>query len=1002
MAAQRSSVLRGRISERDVLDRLLENVRGGQSAALVIHGEAGVGKTALVRYAARQAAGFRVAEIAGVESEMELAYAGLHQLCTPMLAQLDALPDPQQRALCVAFGLSSGDAPDRFLVALATLSLLAEVAEERPLLCLVEDAQWLDGTSSQVLGFVARRLLAESVAMVFAVREPSDEPEFAGLPDLPLGGLPEEDARAVLASVVPGRLDESVRDRIIAETRGNPLALLELPRGMSAGELAGGFALPDAGGVPGHIEDHYRRRLAGLPEQTQRLMLVAAADPVGDATLVWRAAQTLGIEREAAAPAATEQLLDIAAQVRFRHPLVRSAVYRSSSTADRQVTHDALAAATDPETDPDRRAWHRAQATSGPDEGVAAELERSAGRAQARGGLAAAAAFLERSANLTVDPARRVERVLTAVQSNIQAGAFDAALGLLASAESGPLDEFGHARVDLLRAQLALTSRRGNEATPLLLAAARRLERLDIDLARDTYVDAFAAALFGGRLNDRVDVPDVAHAARAAPRRSDDKPRAADLLLDAFSALTVDFDTAVPRCRDALQKICGDKTAPKESLRWLWHATVIALELWDDENSSFASHHHLEIARETGALSELWVALSSRTPVLVFCGELSAAASLVAEAQLVSEATGISGTPYGALILAAWRGQARETRDLIEITLREAGSRGEGIGIAICEYAHAVLCNGCGEYEEAFAAARIATDDRELVVPNWGMPELIEAATRTGRSDLAGEAMNRLAGKARASGTDWALGIALRSQALLSEGDIAEGCFRDAIEHLSRTRVRGELARAHLLYGEWLRREGRRIHAREQLRTAHDMSATIGMQAFADRARRELLATGETVRKRTDETRSQLTAQEEHIARLADDGLTNPEIGARLFISARTVEWHLRKVFTKLGISSRKGLHDASADPPLGARTRLGTQALDTTRTSATAGVDVSGRPALPTRGGSSRPCRLTSAPLGRLSRPGSRPGSSTGATCSGEEQVWWRHRPHQVSRRRS
>ena len=386
MAAQRSSVLRGRISERDVLDRLLENVRGGQSAALVIHGEAGVGKTALVRYAARQAAGFRVAEIAGVESEMELAYAGLHQLCAPMLAQLDALPEPQQRALCVAFGLSAGDAPDRFLVALATLSLLAEVAEERPLLCLVEDAEWLDGTSSQVLGFVARRLLAESVAMVFAVREPSDEPELAGLSDLPLGGLPEEDARAVLASVVPGRLDESVRDRIIAETRGNPLALLELPRGMSAGELAGGFAVLDAGGVPGHIEDHYRRRLAGLPEQTQRLMLVAAADPVGDATLVWRAAQALGIEREAAAPAATEQLLDIAAQVRFRHPLVRSAVYRSSSTADRQVTHDALAAATDPETDPDRRAWHRAQATSGPDEGVAAELERSAGRAQARGG----------------------------------------------------------------------------------------------------------------------------------------------------------------------------------------------------------------------------------------------------------------------------------------------------------------------------------------------------------------------------------------------------------------------------------------------------------------------------------------------------------------------------------------------------------------------------------------------------------------------------------------
>ena len=911
MATQRQPLFRGRTGERAVLDRLLEQAREGRSGALVIHGEAGVGKTALVRYAARQASGFRVAEISGVESELELAYAGLHQLCTPMLAHLDALPEPQQRAVVVAFGLSSGDAPDRFLVALATLSLLAHVAEERPLLCVVEDAQWLDHASGQVLGFVARRLLAESVAMVFAVREPSDQIELGGLPDLSLRGLPEADARALLATVVPGRLDELVRDRIIAETHGNPLALLELPRGMSVAELTGGFALPDSGALPGHIEEHYGRRVAGLPEATRRLMLLAAADPVGDATLVWRAAQALGIESEAAAPAAKEQLLEIAERVRFPHPLVRSAAYRSSSAADRQAIHYTLAAATDAESDPDRRAWHRAQATSGPDEEVAAELERSAGRAQACGGLAAAAAFLDRSANLTVNPARRGERMLAAAQSNVQAGAFDATLGLLAAAESGPLDDFGHARVDLLRAQLALAARRGNEATPLLLAAARRLEHLDLDLARGTYVDAFTAALFGGRLNDRVDVADVARAARAAPRRSADEPTAADLLLDAFSALCGDYDAAVPICRDTLQQICGDTTSPAENLRWLWHATVIALELWDDETSSYASNDHLEIARKTGALSELWVALSSRTPVLVFCGDLSGAASLVAEAQSVAEATGISGAPYGGLILAAWRGRVREATELIEVTIREAGARGEGIGIAICEYAHAVLCNGFGEYEDAFAAARRAIDDRELVVPNWAMTELIESATRTGRFDVAADALHRLVGKAQASGTDWALGLALRSRALLSEGHLAEGCFHDAIEHLSRTRVRGELARTHLLYGEWLRRQGRRVHAREQLRTAHQMFATIGMDAFAERARRELAATGETVRKRTDEARGELTAQEEQIARLAHDGLSNPEIGARLYISARTVEWHLRKVFSKLGISSRKGLHDA-------------------------------------------------------------------------------------------
>ena len=424
-------------------------------------------------------------------------------------------------------------------------------------------------------------------------------------------------------------------------------------------------------------------------------------------------------------------------------------------------------------------------------------------------------------------------------------------------------------------------------------------------------MDVFTAALFGGRLNERVDVADVARAARASPRRSADEPTAADLLLDAFSALCGDYDAAVPICRDALLQMCGDTTSPAENLRWLWHATVIALELWDDETSSHASHDHLEIARTTGALSELWVALSSRTPVLVFCGDLSGAASLVAEAQSVSEATGISGAPYGGLILAAWRGQVREATELIEITMREAGSRGEGIGIAIGEYAHAVLCNGFGEYEDAFAAARRAIDDRELVVPNWAMTELIESATRTGRFDVAADALHRLVAKAQASGTDWALGLALRSRALLSEGDLSEGSFHDAIEHLSRTRVRGELARTHLLYGEWLRRQGRRVHAHEQLRTAHQMFATIGMDTFAERARRELAATGETVRKRTDEARGELTAQEEQIARLARDGLSNPEIGARLYISARTVEWHLRKVFSKLGISSRKGLHDA-------------------------------------------------------------------------------------------
>jgi DNA-binding CsgD family transcriptional regulator len=792
--------------------------------------------------------------------------------------------------------------------------LLSASAEERPLLCLVEDAQWLDAASTQILGFVARRVLAESIAIVVAVREPATPRDFDGLPALPLAGLRDEDARDLLAGAVPGRLDDRIRDRIVAETRGNPLALLELPRRMTTAELAGGFELPAARDLSGHIEDHYVRRVGELPEATQRLLLLAAADPMGDASLVWRAGRRLDIGGSALGPAEDAELLEIGARVRFRHPLVRSAIYRAAPSDNRQRVHAALADVSDPEVDADRRAWHRALATPGPDEDVAAELERSAGRAQARGGFAAMAAFLRRAVELTPDPARRRERALAAAQASLLAGAFNDARGLLAMAEAGPLDEFQRARTDLLRAQLAFASSRGTDATPLLLAAARRLEPLDISLARETYVDAFSAALFGARLNRSVGVPEVAQAASAAPRRPDGQAATADLLLDALVALADDYATAVAPCRKAVQRLAGKKIPPKERLRWLWQGCVVALEIWDDECADLLSHHSVEIARETGTLSELALALSARTPVLVFCGELSAAAAAVAETNSVQEASGIVSAPYGALILQAWQGRARETRELIAMTLREAGARGEGIGVAICEYARAVLCNGRGEYEEALIAAASASEHREVVAENWGLSELIEPATRTGRSDLAHEALDRLSRKARATRTDWALGIEARSRALLHDGGDADGWFRDAIDHLGRTRVRAELARTQLLYGEWLRRENRRLDARAQLRAAHDQFTSTGMEAFAKRASSELLATGERARKRTVETRDDLTAQERQIAQLARDGLSNSEIGARLFLSPRTVEWHLHKVFSKLGIRSRRDLVDALAD----------------------------------------------------------------------------------------
>jgi DNA-binding CsgD family transcriptional regulator len=885
----------------------------GTSRVTVLRGDAGVGKSALLRYVSHRVNGWQVATAVGVESEMELAYSSLHQLCAPMLDHLDRLPPPQRLALATVFGLGTGTVPDRFLVGLATLSLLADAAEQRPLICIIDDAQWLDQASAQILTFVARRLLAERIAVVCAVRRSSGDDVLTGLPELSVHGLNDRDARALLLDNMYGPLDVAVCDQIVSESHGNPLALLEFPRTWNTAEFAGGFGFPSSQPhtVVSKIEESYARRLHLLAAHTQLLVVAAAAEPVGNPLLLQRAAQGLGLEMTAADPAVGAGLLKMGRRVEFAHPLVRSAAYRSASAEDRRHVHRALADATDATADPDRRAWHRARATPGPDEEIAAELEHSAGRAQDRGGVAAAAAFLTHATELTPDPARRVQRALDAAFANMLAGTFDTARTLITTASDGPADEPQRARIDLLRAQLAFASSRGTEATPLLLAAARRFESLDVNLARETYLDTFSAALFGARLSESIGVRDVGEAARTAPRQTDHDATVADLLLDGLVALTDEYAAGIPLCRKALQKLSEEGVSPQERLRWLWQGCVVALELWDDETAYLLSHHSVQIARKTGTLSELALALSAHTPVLVLCGELSAAASAVAESQSVQEATGISSAPYGALILDAWSGRELQTRDLIEMTTREVRARGEGIGIAICEYARAVLCNGLGQYEEAVLGARSANEYQEVVAENWGLSELIEPATRTGRTDLARECLNRMARKAQATGTDWALGIEARSQALLSRGADAEEAFRDAIEHLSRTRIRAELARTHLLYGEWLRRANRRVDARGQLNVAHEMFDTMGMKSFAERTRRELIATGGTVHKRNVETRMNLTAQEVQIARLARDGLSNPEIGAQLFLSARTVEWHLSKVFTKLDISSRRQLRAA-------------------------------------------------------------------------------------------
>jgi DNA-binding CsgD family transcriptional regulator len=911
MAARRSPVLLGRADERQVLDRLLENVRGGQSAVLVVHGDAGVGKTALLRHCGRQASGFRVARIGGVESEMELPFAGLHQLCARMLSRLGSLPEPQRVALGVALGLTSGATPDRFLVALAALSLLAEVAVERPLLCLVDDVQWVDAASLQVLGFVSRRLLAESVAIVFAAREGTEERELAGLPDLALGGLADDDARALLATVIPGRLDERVRDRLVSETRGNPLAILELPQGLAATQLPGGFGLPTANALSGRIEESFLRRLDDLPQATRTLLLVAAAEPVGDPGLMWRAATRLDIRATALEPAVRTGLLDVGAQVRFRHPLVRSAVYRSASDEARQSAHGALAEATDAALEPERRAWHQAQATSGPDEDVAAELERSAGRAQARGGLAAAAAFLGRAADLTVDGSQRAERMLAAAQLSLQAGAFDAALGWLAAAQGGPLDDLGRARVDLLYAQVAYAQSRGDDA-PLLLQAARTLEALDVRLSRDTYLDAWSAALFAGQLASATGLRDVSQAAMTAPAPPH-PPRPSDLLLDGFALVfTEGRPAAAPVLQRAATAFAGPDVSVEEVLRWGWLATAAAAFVWDFDTCLEVATREVQVARDAGALEVLAVGVNVLGQAVSLSGDFERAGRLVAEADAVTDATGARVAPYAALVRSAFRGQETEATALIDATIEAATAGGQGTAVQYANWARAILMNGLGRYDEALAAAVEASEDTpELFVSMWSLSELIEAAGRTGNTELATWARGRLAEHTDGSESGWARGLDARSRALLAEGDDAEPLYREAIDRLGRTRLRPEIARSQLLYGEWLRRANRRVDARDQLRPAYEAFVALGADAFAERARHELQATGAKVRRRLDATRDELTPQEEHIARLARDGRTNPQIGAELYISPRTVEWHLNKVFSKLGISSRRGLQEA-------------------------------------------------------------------------------------------
>lgn len=904
-------MLLGRDAELGLLRHIVDALRDGRSRALVIRGEPGVGKTALLDAFAELCDGCTVLRVTGVQSEVELAYAALHQACAHLVDQVVELPPPQRRALETIFGLRSGAPPDRFLVALSVLSLLSEAAAQRPLVCIVDDAQWLDRVSVQALAVVARRLSTESVALVLAVRGTSRTPELEGLPDLELAGLGPRDAAALLGTVVPSSIDERARDRLMAETQGNPLAILELPKSRTSDEIASGYLLPSGRALAGELEEEFGRRLLDLPSETRMLLLLAAAEPFADSQIVARAARSLRISPDAATGAVRAGLCEPAPSLRMRHPLVRSAVYRGASAEDLRRAHVALAEATDATSDPDRHAWHVARASAEPDDRVAAELERAAERARGRGAPASAATFLRLATHLTADPAKRAHLEIAASGAELAAGDLGAARALLDAAESGPLGDRERRLSEVQRARMAFATDRSGAAIGLLIDAATGLQPFDADVAWLTYLEALGATLFAGPRDDSPVVAEVARHAVIALRGTARASTGSGLLVRGLAE-------PPGRVRASLlqQALVAYADELHSDIDWLpanAFAGVAAAWLWDDARWDTFSAHHVEVVRASGAMGDLPLALVPRCFARGFAGDLVGASMLSEEVDTLAEVTGISLVPFGSVAVAAWTGDAARLEGLLAGHLEGVINRREGSAVAMLSWAEAMLRNAQGRFDLASLAARRAA---ALAQPldsagAWGLVELVEAASRAGDTALASSALDQLSDAIGPVDTNWALGVRARAHAIVDTAGQAEDHHREAIERLQQTVLRVELARARLLYGEWLRRAHRTGDARAQLEAAHGTFAEIGAAEFARRAARELRATGVAPRRRKRAAPFELTGQEEQIALLASGGLSNPEIAGRLFLSTRTIEYHLQKVFTKLGVTSRKQLTGA-------------------------------------------------------------------------------------------
>jgi DNA-binding CsgD family transcriptional regulator len=901
----------GRREEQRRLTALLHEARDGQAGVLVLRGEAGIGKSALLSDLAKNAGDFLICRAGGVESEMELAYAGLQQLCRPLAGHNEELTNLHRNVLDQVFGLTEGAPPERFLVGIAALDLVATVAQKQPVVWLVDDAQWIDQASMQAIAFVGRRLLAERVVILIATRDVSNENELAGLPELRLGGLDTEDAGRLFDLVVSGPTDPLVRDRIISETHGNPLALLELPRAWTTAELVEG--LPEAAGISltGRLESAFAKRLRELPPDTQTLLALAAAEPTGDPALLWSAAQRLGLDWSAAAPAERAGLLEVGQGVHFRHPLVRAAAYRGAPVEKRLEVHRILAEVADPIHDADRRAWHWACSTVGPDEEIAAELERTASRARARGGLLAAAALLERAALLTPHGDRRADRTLAAAKAKREAGAFQSALRLLSVADTEPRSALRTALAEQLRGKIAFDQRRSSEAAELLLSAAKRIEPFAPRAARDMHLEALAAAVWAGGPGDRELTVKAAQAARATSW-AENPPRTADVVLDAIASRVTDgYVAAAPALAAALDAIrdYGLGSDDADDLLWLTGnrlAGLIATEAWDYEAGLALAERQVRVARESGALVQLQFALNFLANHVIVSGDLRGAEAMLEEERLLSAMTLL--TPNRTMLIDALRGDTDRTVPLIQAMIETGINSGHGRVIFFAHYAAAVLYNGLGRHADALAHARQVIESDALGFQTFAAGELAEAASREGDAELLSHMSAWMQVRAAATPTEWALGMSARIQALGAGGTDADALYQESIFRLGKTQLRIELARSQLLYGEWLRRGRRNLDARVQLRAALRLFRELGVDAFGNRARIELEATGERTRPLAADSEAHLTPQESQVARLAAQGLTNREIAARLFIGQSTVEYHLVKVFRKLDVRSRTQL----------------------------------------------------------------------------------------------